>query len=289
MAIQTIRSQPVDTARQERNTELQVERNALLDELSAAEEIGSRVKIRRIKQSLEDNQRAFCEANMGLALSMAKRFMRGGSSNTDDYVQDAMVGLLEARERWDPERGAFSTFSRTWIAGRLRQGVRRTEYGLLSKADFDARPEVLLSAAHLEESLKREPTDTEVARATGIRESVVGRVRRAKTSSLDAPTTYSGGGEDTTRLGDVVAVAAGDPFEDDADARWDFVFATSPLLTAKQLFILARHLGLDGAPPQTLAEIGVITGFGREPARKEEDRAKAKLLAAGWDVPEAVV
>jgi DNA-directed RNA polymerase sigma subunit (sigma70/sigma32) len=87
----------------------------------------------------------------------------------------------------------------------------------------------------------------------------------------------------------VAAETSADLFGDDPDARWDFVHATSPLLTAKQLFILTRHLGLDGAPPQTLAEIGVITGFGREPARKEEDRAKQKLLAAGFDFPEALV
>jgi RNA polymerase sigma factor (sigma-70 family) len=286
MSTQTIATQPVDTARQERNTELQEERTSLQDQLEAAEDSGDRIKIRRAKRALEDNQAAFCEANMGLALSMAKRFMRGGSAHVDDYVQEALVGLLEARERWDPSRGAFSTFSRNWIGGRLRQGVRRSEFGLLSKADFDARPEVLYAAHDLEEKLGREPTDTEIARTTGYRESVIGRVRRAKTTSLDAPVK----GDGVTSLGDLVGASMGaDVFADDPDARWDFVCATSPLLTAKQLFILARHLGLDGAPPQTLAEIGVITGFGREPARKEEDRAKQKLLAAGFDFPDVTV
>jgi len=281
MPTKTTQSTPDNLIRQDKNTRLYEERQRLLGELKAAENSGSRIKINRAKYNLEANSAAFCEANKGLALSMARKFMRVSSPHSDDYVQDAMVGLLEAWQRWDPNQSTFATFSRNWIAGRIRQGVRLLEYSLLSKADFDARPEALRCAHDLEESLGREPTDSEVAAKTGIRESVVGRVRRAKTSSLDAPT-----GDGTTNLGDVVATTGAEELFEDDDERWNFVISTAPLLTARQLFIMARHLGLDGAPPQTLAEIGVITGFGREPARKEEERAKQRLLGAGIDLPD---
>jgi DNA-directed RNA polymerase sigma subunit (sigma70/sigma32) len=57
-------------------------------------------------------------------------------------------------------------------------------------------------------------------------------------------------------------------------AEWDSFLAT---LNAKEHLVLVRHLGLDGAPPQTYSEIAVMFNMGREPVRKLADKAKVKL------------
>lgn len=59
-----------------------------------------------------------------LALSMARRTK---SLDFEDAAQDAMVGLLVAARRYDPERGAaFPTYARYWITEALQTSAIRS-------------------------------------------------------------------------------------------------------------------------------------------------------------------
>jgi RNA polymerase sigma-B factor len=60
------------------------------------------------------------ERHMGLAAHIANRFRRQGGSD-DDLRQVAMVGLVKAVDRFDPEYGAaFSAFAGRTIEGELK-------------------------------------------------------------------------------------------------------------------------------------------------------------------------
>lgn len=64
------------------------------------------------------------ERHMGLAAHIANRFRRQ-ASNDDDLRQVAMVGLVKAVDRFDPEFGAaFSAFAGRTIEGELKRYFR---------------------------------------------------------------------------------------------------------------------------------------------------------------------
>lgn len=64
------------------------------------------------------------ERHMGLAAHIANRFRRQGGSD-DDLRQVAMVGLVKAVDRFDPEYGAaFSSFAGRTIEGELKRHFR---------------------------------------------------------------------------------------------------------------------------------------------------------------------
>lgn len=63
------------------------------------------------------------ERNMGLAAHIAKRFARTGSK--DDVRQVAMLGLVKAVDRFDPDHGAtFSSFAGLTIEGEVKRHFR---------------------------------------------------------------------------------------------------------------------------------------------------------------------
>jgi RNA polymerase sigma-B factor len=61
---------------------------------------------------------------MALAAHLSRRFNHRGISE-DDLMQVASIGLLQAIERFDPERGVeFSTFAAPTILGELKRHFR---------------------------------------------------------------------------------------------------------------------------------------------------------------------
>lgn len=66
---------------------------------------------------------ALVERYMGLAGHIAKRYKRAG--NDDDVRQAAMIGLVKAVDRFDPEFGvSFASFAGTTIEGELKRYLR---------------------------------------------------------------------------------------------------------------------------------------------------------------------
>lgn len=66
---------------------------------------------------------ALVERYMGLAAHIAKRFKRAGCD--DDIRQAAMIGLVKAVDRFDPEFGVpFASFAGTTIEGELKRYLR---------------------------------------------------------------------------------------------------------------------------------------------------------------------
>lgn len=66
---------------------------------------------------------ALVERYMGLAVHIAKRYRRPGSE--DDVRQAAMIGLVKAVDRFDPDYGSsFVTFAGATIEGELKRYLR---------------------------------------------------------------------------------------------------------------------------------------------------------------------
>jgi DNA-directed RNA polymerase sigma subunit (sigma70/sigma32) len=220
---------------------------------------------------------AFIRRNRGLAVSVAKPFASGGrsSSYAEDYINAAWAKLWEAFLMWDPAKGTFATFSRMYITGDVLREVHINEDHEKSYGDFTATPKVRATQVRLERQLGRAPTFAEIAEACGETVTLVERSLMPRASSLDTPV---GDGEMTR--GDLVSeTGQGLPgFEIDDDVDEDMVLAhLSGKLDDAELFVMLRRHGLDGAPAQSLTEVGLHLERNRESVRRLESSAKRKL------------
>ncbi len=109
------------------------------------------------------------EMNMGLAEAVARRF-GGRGERRDDLLQVALVGLLKAVERFDPERGlAFSSFATPTIEGELKRHFRDKRWAVrVPRRLQEQMLEVNQSVAALAQRAGGSPTIDEIAADTHL-------------------------------------------------------------------------------------------------------------------------
>jgi RNA polymerase sigma-B factor len=128
------------------------------------------------------------EAYEPLARAMASRVSRR-HDDRDELVQIAMIGLLKAVDRFDPDRGvAFSTFAWATISGEIRRYRRDHTWSVHVPRMLKER--YLLTAGALDElsnTLGRSPTINEVADHTGLTdEDVVEAIEVRRAFAVDS-------------------------------------------------------------------------------------------------------
>jgi RNA polymerase sigma factor for flagellar operon FliA len=87
--------------------------------------------------------------------------------DADDLVSDGVLGLMDAIERFEPDRGlSFQTFAVPRIRGAIIDGMRAMDF--VPRSVRDKLRAVQRAQLALEERLERTPTDVEVAEEVGI-------------------------------------------------------------------------------------------------------------------------
>jgi RNA polymerase sigma factor (sigma-70 family) len=214
-----------------------------------------------------------------LIRSLARRYRTEGLDHTD-LVQEGIVGLLRALERFDTDRGVpFTAFATWWIRQALQEArsdfirpFRLPPKALRQLSQLKSEHQRIYQAeqrsAGLPELAERTSIDPEQARALAAADA---RVR-----SLDEPVVGSGG--EIGSLGDLLE----DPLP--ADAYEDVIDAVTGLqlrallsrLTDRERDVVSARFGFDGDSAK-LVEIGERLGISAERVRQIEERALAKL------------
>jgi RNA polymerase primary sigma factor len=237
---------------------------------------------RAFAQGRRDSQRAvheFVGANFGLVVTYARRFI-GQGLDMHDLVQEGQLGLIRAVEKFDWRRGhRFSTYAAWWV----RQAMARA---LADQSKTIRVPVHLLESRHklervrraMEQQGRRDPTDEELARESGLPIDKVRAIRGLvrEPLRLEAPLGDEGDGG---QLGDRVAdVRAPAPDEQIASSRMQ-VQARALLdhLSPREQQLLRLRFGMDGGPGQTLEEVGKSFNLSRERVRQIEAAALRKL------------
>ena len=202
----------------------------------------------------------FIEANVRLVQSIANRFSVPVHLDRDDIVQDGIIGLEKAVEKFDWRRGyKFSTYATWWI----RQSIQR---GLEASATTIRIP------GHRTRELR---TAIAAGTATGARlDDELAMIDLL--SRLESMDRLIGDGPDT--LGTLVA--SSDEGPDEAVERRvarQQIDALLEHLDETSAFAVAARFGLRGHEPATFAVIAEQLGVTPQAVRRRVERAIAKL------------
>lgn len=117
----------------------------------------------------QDLRRQLIEAYAPLARYVVERMnLRPGPAlGYEDLLSQAVVGLIDAIDRFDPARGVkFETYAYHRIRGAVMDMLRDMDWVPRSVRQREA--ELAATYARLEEELGRQPTDEELAHALGL-------------------------------------------------------------------------------------------------------------------------
>jgi len=253
--------------------------------LTAAEEVEL---AKRIERGDKDAKERMINSNLRLVVSIAKRY-QGHGIPLGDLIQEGIIGLNRAVEKFDWRRGfKFSTYATWWIRQACQRAISNQSRTIRVPAHVhERRVKLARIGRRLEAEHGREPTSEELAEAAEMEvqhvEEALGAVEASV--SLNQAVGADGDGE----LGDLFAdPAAPDPVEEAGETlRRQAVRTALRTLPDLERRILELRFGFDGEQ-QSLEAIEDELGISRERIRRLERDAFARLEGELNDVVGAV-
>jgi RNA polymerase primary sigma factor len=207
------------------------------------------------------------------------RAYRRSSVDREELMQEGVVGLLRALERYEPERGVpFWAYAAWWVRQAMQQVVSELSRPIvLSDRALRQLARIKHAQRQFEQAHRHEPSPLELAPLVRLPRWQIESLTRAErnTRGLDEPAVGECKGTSLAELlPDVPAQDAYDRVDQRELAR------TVPNLLAhldeRERMIIRSRYGL-GRPAQTLREVAPKLGISAERVRQIEHDALEKL------------
>ena len=242
--------------------------------LTAADEVALAKRVERGDLAAKERM---INSNLRLVISIAKRY-QGHDLPLLDLIQEGVIGLNRAVEKFDWRRGyKFSTYATWWIRQAVARALADKARTIRMPVHIVERMQKLNRAERtLWTQLGREPSLEEIAEEANLPIAQAHEVKAAAraSTSLDQPV---GDTEDAV-FGDFVAGEGPLPDEEvEVSLRCQALAEALGALAERERKVLVLRYGLQDAEPKTLEEIGRRLGLTRERVRQIETEALKRL------------
>ena len=240
------------------------------------------------------------EYNLKLVVSIAKHYMNASNATIlsfNDLIQNGNLGLINAVDRFDPDRGfKFSTYATWWIRQSIIRGlgnesrtiripvhaveqlryIHRAINKLQSESSSDNLPEYTDIAALCNENgwVVKTTSNNKTITPEKVKEYLQYSYMTSMVS-LDIPV----GEDEDSVLGDFIPDTTqniGNEAErKDMAEKFEYIF--NNYLTPREAEVLRMRFGFNGLEFKTLEEVGKVYGVTRERIRQIENKAKLKI------------
>ena len=225
------------------------------------------------------------EVFMPSIASLARIYRRSSSIDFNELIQDGVVGLLRALERFDPELGVpFWGYASWWVRQAMQQLVsERSRPAVMSDRALRQLARVKDAQRRYEQRRHVEPSCVELAEETGLPRPHVDRLLAIDRSARGLDEPARGQGFEGASVGELLAdPSAEEPYERAADrvlvGELPRLLAS---LTDRQRGVIRARYGI-GAAPQTLRQVAKKLGVSAERVRQIEQAALERLNDAAF-------
>jgi RNA polymerase primary sigma factor len=215
-------------------------------------------------------------SNLRLVVKFARRYQGHGLS-LEDLVQEGMLGLIRASEKFDWRRGyKFSTYAVLWIKQSMQRGIDNSGRQVRIPAHVAQHERTVNRIdAELRAKLERDPTDEEVAKAADLPLDRVAATRDLTrvTTSLDAPV-----GDGDTSFGELHGGSTANVEQEHAEVEQEQIVGEAlERLPEQQRRVVQLRFGTGGEPALSVRDTARELGLTQKDARKLEAEALEHL------------
>lgn len=234
-----------------------------------------------IKEKILKMENKIISGNLRLAVSIAKKYIDVSKLEYADLIQEGIIGLAKAAQRFDHKKGAvFSTYATYWV----RQNIQRAicDLGRTIRIPVYMTEKIIRISTVKNEFLRtnnRYPSNEELHELCGLSENKIKEIEIShqleKIKSLDAPFNED---DDSGNFYDIISENLA-PLEE-LSHREIFEEKLKEVLEhnllPRECTVIICRFGLDGKE-MTLEELGDVLKVSRERIRQIEAGALLKL------------
>ena len=263
--------------------------------VSGNHKVLSREEERYYLQKYRDGDKSAREylitSNIRLVISVVKKhYSKNYAMNKglppEDLIQEGILGLMHAIDRFEMGKDTkLSTYAYFWIQQYIQRAIDDDGTTIRIPVYIKEQQRHMLAAIaqYQDEHNGKNPTDAYLAKALGLTESHIQRLRKTPVSDVSLDMRIGWEEEGGELINFVTAMGSNDSYIESPEEQYE---KTERIEIARELVncldersksIMIMRYGLFGGKPHTLEECGVANGVTRERVRQIEKKALQKL------------